>query len=253
MRSDRLLRLVYVAVIMFSSHAALVGADTGSGITAQQVSFDSYNGEATVRITNTSQKNISAYVFTYTVLYGPGVRDDTQRLIDLLPAITSRAERGESADAGSMRPGDTKDQRVAFAPRRGSLTATGLEVAVDLVEYTDGTIEGSSAAARRELRNVRGARAATLGEVIRIIHEHLDHAADHTDCVAPIVADLNVLLDKARRQPLNISDTELLSIIDDLQRFPKNSAESRHLLQSYVIRQERRAEIITKHLQREEQ
>ena len=224
-----------------------------TGMQAQQISFDGA-GRAVIRLTNISPKNISAYVFTYTAIYGNGSAVPTQRLRDFLPGILTQEEEGSTTDAGALFPGDTRDEAVVFEPLRGGIAATRVEVSVELTEYTDGTLEVSDLSARNEFHKMRASRAATLDEVTRILHAHSDRADKNTDEVAASITEINALLERTRQHATSLLDVELLSVLDDLQRIPRTSRDaSEQALSTYLHRQEWRRDAMARRTAREAQ
>ena len=248
MNSHPLLRLfVLVSASLCVATNSIVAT---TGMHAQQVSRDSA-GKAVIRLTNTSSKNISAYVFAYTVVYGNGAHTWGQQLTDLLPAMISQAEEGHAIDAGSMHPGDSREETVTFAPTRDQSPVVDLKVSVDLVEYTDGSAESSDALAKDEFRKSRESRATTLNEVARVLHVHIDQAATDANPVVEVLADLRTRFAQTKRGDTKLSEIELLAVIDDLQRFPKGRVAGLDELRTYLTRLERRNAALSKSVRRE--
>src|SRR5436853_7284305 len=96
-----------VAIFIFSSAiaAAQQKASEFFGAFSEIRQLDRHDGSCTVRVTNTSSKQITGIIISYESAYSDGSRRTGERTIDFLPRMISRQAMG--LDSGGLAPGSS--------------------------------------------------------------------------------------------------------------------------------------------------
>ena len=194
--------------------ATTIGAD------AKQVSFDPQTGSAVFEIRNLSNKDITAFNVSTTAVYADGKTRNSERMVDLLPAMMSKIDAGNlSPGSGALHPGATQQERIGNPPSIGeSNPLRSVDGLVDVVVYADGSGDIRNRAAFERIASERHARSNTIARVSRILSKH----TDEQDPIRASKNDLQSLLSEAETHPQELESTEILATLDDLQHEPKD-------------------------------
>ncbi len=232
-------------ILAVSTHAQQqpkAGTVEGMGATVDSIQIDATSGVATVRITNISTKDITAYNLSLDVVYSNGRETHTERQTDLLGLMLTiqAAPPGAFPSNGSFHPGETREETVSVAGSASYGAASRVNGTVDAVVYADRTADvKNEAALKRILANRRAAAQASI-EALKIIRGNLANA-NVVDPISASVSGVKQLLAQAKAQPGRLLDTEVLSIISDLNGLSRTPSASRgKSLEEYVTKREAR-------------
>jgi hypothetical protein len=244
------MRLLALAVSLFLLQAAVspgaVHSDTAPlGASVDNMRFGKGARIAFVRILNTSGKDISGLNLSIDVTYQHG-QYHYERILDFAPKIIAHNKLGLE-DNGALHPDTAIEERLDL-PIRGGANNLALAVAakVDVVAYADSTVDVENEPALSRLMSLRNNRALADQKAAEIIN------AAAANSVTPnprgmALAELRVLLEQAKRkQGEHELETELLSIIEDLERHgPETSSAD---LRQYASEKFRDSEAMTAHV-----
>jgi hypothetical protein len=173
--------------LCFVALAPTLRGSTSIGVAIQSSNYDAARGITTVRIINTSHKDISALDFSYQVTFPDGTvsRAGGSFLgLDFLEGIVQ--------GKGGFAPGTALDQEFNGQP--GPVQAT-----VDMVIYADGTADVVNEQAFKMFIADRKARVRALQRVNELLQIALmDPAIQHPS--ATVVAQLKSLVTAAQQQ-----------------------------------------------------
>lgn len=235
-------------LLAFPSGAA---AGPPRGATIRDARLNSNGNSATIRIVNSSNKDISAYVISVNVGYANGETNYSELLVDLLPLMMTKLEESAASSLrdGAFRAGETRSEVAAFKadPRN---PAARVDADVVAVVYSDQTAEAQSEGALSRIVAVGNGIALARRESADIINRSLGDAEEaHPSAAA--AAGVRKLLLHEKKEHSGELQTELLAILDDLQRAPDISLQSgtseRDYLSQYAASAAQRATIALAH------
>lgn len=204
--------------------------------------FDRSKGTAVVWITNQSGKDITAYNVTTTTTYANGKQDTSSQMSDLLQAIISEQELGRPLPrGGAFRDGQTRELQYTITTSLPD-EVSGVNAVVDVVVYADNKAEVLNDEAFARIISFRRDAARTTTEAANIIKKHVADSQDKTPDISS-VAELKQRLEQSKTRTHDLLDTQLLSIISDLEERRRLSPDGvpGEYLKEYIGKQEERA------------
>jgi hypothetical protein len=232
-----------IAWALFVSTISMAAA--AGGVKVQNVRLDAAENAAIIHIVNNSEKEISAYVISIDVTYAGGRKYYSEQLVDLLPLMMTKADESatSSLSDGAFRAGETRDE-VATLPTDPRNPVVKVDAAVIAVVYSDRTVEARSEDAVERVLAVRRGIALARKEAADVISKAAADAQE-SDPSAAAVAEIRQMLLRSKLEHSGELRTELLSILDDLQRAHELSLPSgvseRDYLRGYAAKSSQRA------------
>jgi hypothetical protein len=189
------------------------------------------NQSAEVDLTNTSNKEISAYAIAYDIAYPDGHHDGGERLADYLPSIiASQQTLGQSQSTqGGIQPNETRQELFSSSPKK-SLSI--LTAAVDVVIYMDRTADVRNEDMFNLLVSDRAATAKAAESEASI----LAAAAEDENDEHPLQTAKTKLQETLIAQPSgSLAKGDIEAVIDNLGVLQtKSVADARVTLKAYA-------------------
>ena len=240
------LRLTSASLILFFTAFPLWAAtNVQLGASVENIRFEKGTSIAFVSIVNRSGKNITGMNLSIDVTYQRG-QYRYERLLDFAAKIVAHKKPGLEDD-GALHPDTAIEERLDLPVRGGpNNLALAVTAKVDVVAYADSTVDVENESALSRLMSLRNNRILADRKAAEVI------SAAAADSVTPnprgmAITQLRVLLEEAKRkQGEHELETELLSIIEDLERRgPEVSAAD---LRQYASEKFRDSEAMTAHV-----
>jgi len=186
------------------------------GATATVKKLDLVRNTATIEVTNTSDKDITAYSVSVDAVHVSGAKDHSERMHDYGALLTAKGE--------ALHPGETSEQPEMWAVTAADPLLTA-EVKVVAVVYSDQTAEVRDKEAFQRIVEHRTSVTRALRTSADIIKNALaDPTDDHP--TAKVVSDVTAALNQAKAShSLDIDEVYLQGTRDELQKAPLKSAE----------------------------
>jgi hypothetical protein len=216
------------------------------GAVVQTWHYDSQTHVVTVRILNTSQKDITAFNLSLKITGQNGVsqyqwsRDliNTAVVLERFKGTASeqalRQERGD----GKIPIGGSYDEKIPVQPG-----LTDFEAVLDVVAFSDKTAEATNTAALQRLIDQRKAIALSIQKADEIVRSVISDSTVTTPHVAATV-QVQKLLDAWKAKPhydtLDMNEAELVGIVQELKQTPPATA-TEHLKAYIDIKEKERA------------
>lgn len=215
------------------------------GASVDNIRFEKGVRIAFLRIVNTSGKDISGLNLSIDVTYQHG-QYHYERILDFAAKIIAHTKLGLE-DNGALHPDIAIEERLDLPVRGGTHNlALSVTAKVDVVAYADSTVDVGNEPALSRLMSLRNNRVLADQKAAEIIN------AAAADSVTPnprgmALTQLRVLLEEAKRkQGEHELETELLSIIEDLERDAPETSEAD--LRQYASEKFRDSEAMTAHV-----
>jgi len=247
----------FLTLVLLLSTLAF-GQNSGSspvvrGASADLVRLDTSTNTALVRVTNTSTKDITAFVLAAVTVYANGKTDRDERMIDLVLTMIPKQASGPTFRVRDnlIHPGESREETVALTPIHGN-PITRLDVQVEVVAYVDQTAQVTNEEAFGRLLDERRGNLWARQRTVEIIHKALgDPAALHP--IANAITDLQALHVRPRTQKEVSLDSELSSVIRDLQDISERSigrdSTGAQGLREYAATKEKESSLLTLHVE----
>jgi hypothetical protein len=236
------------ALFFISPHETLQASPPATiGATVQTWHYDIATKTLTLRILNTSHKDITAYNISLTVKYVDGTTNFAENSRDFLPLMGSMAEMEAAGGDEEMRQRYGNGAFAAGTLRDDVFPAQPKDVAdvtavIDVVAYSDATADVDNDRAFNHLALSRRARDETTRKVNEVIQRALADP-NVTDPTANAVAELKRLADVSHTQLQHLApgqvvlqEMDLRSAIRDLEGSDASASHTpkRDYLAKYV-------------------
>jgi hypothetical protein len=232
--------IAVLSIFVFGLGVTSLRASPPTGAAIQTWHYDPQTNVVTVRILNTSKRDITAFNLSLKITYPSGVSEYEWRRDLLNNAVILDRFKGTPNEQQVVKAFGNK----ASIPIGGSyddqipvqVGLKGFEAVLDVVAYSDKTVEATNTVALLALIEQRKATAAsiqTANEIIRNV------AGDSTVTAPHVIAAERVqkLLDAWKATPhydvLDMSSSQLSSIVHDLKQTPPDQ------LQAYIAAKEK--------------
>jgi hypothetical protein len=188
-----------------------------AGATAAMQNIDTATNIATIEVTNRSAKEISAFVFSYSIAYSDGKTIEGE--------FTEDWGAQKWAAHKTWEPGGQRTVPISLT-KRDPISVTAVNVEVTLVAYSDQTVEVRSNDAFERLVTERKSQAQALQDSTDAITKALNSPGEHPTATA--LQTLTSLRDSHSRQS-NVG--YLNETVKRLQAVPKGTNERTYLTQ----------------------
>jgi len=220
--------LLTILVVVCVSLALAQTAKHALGATATVQNLDLTNNTATLVVTNTSDKDITAYSVAVDIIHTSGKKDHSETMQDYGPLLTSKGE--------ILHPGHTSEHPELWK-RTDDDPVVGMEAKVVTVVYNDHSAEVIDEQAFQRINEHRTSVMRALQKSAEIIGNALaDPANQHPSAKA--ASQLTALMENAKATHSMDIDVVYLQIVrDELQNAPARSAERGISERAYVTEQ----------------
>ena len=225
-------RLSYLLLLLFLAILAVpLRASPAIGAVVQTWNYDPVANIVTLKILNTSHKDITAFNIAIKETYANGHVDQHEMLEDLIGKILRAKEiqgdhsRGAEAfrkmyGDGGFHPGEVWDEKLPVQPG-----LTDYQAVIDVVTYIDGTADAANNDALGRIVEERQATVASQKIIIETIQTAL---ADPNDS-APSATAAKTMQDraktwKAHHTKLDLDTVRLESMADELKAVSSRDA-----------------------------
>lgn len=222
-------------------------------VTAQIANLNASN-VGVLRVTNNSQKDITAFTVAVRAVYASGYSHVDEKMVDFLPLMISKqVDLGiASPDEGVFHPGQTQEETVSFTVVPDN-PIVRLETQVEVVAYADRTVQANNDDALGRLLGARKGSLLAKQETVTVLRKTLSNVVD-SHPIASAASDIEQLHDRAKAQHTGELRIELDTVIRDLHDIsPKNSLQSngtgRQRLSDYAGMKDREASFLLPHTQ----
>jgi hypothetical protein len=236
----RLPALIFFLVAVYPAS----GQVTGALITAHP--YDPIKNTVTLRITNTSGKDITAYNIKIKETYGTAVNQH-EYMTDTVQTMLMAEEDAHMRailPPGTLQPGASKEEIMRVQPG-----LTNYEAVIDTVTYADKTAETVNQPALDRILQNRKAEAATMLATNEIIRKALANAqgANPEQTAANEIEALR----KSNNHSLSLSPGMMEAAIRELRTAPQAAAQERvsvmaHLT-NYLDKRDQHAAHLSEH------
>jgi hypothetical protein len=225
------------------------------GATVQTWHYDPVTNLVTLKIVNTSHKDITAFNIAIKETYSDGRVQEHEMLEELVGKVlrAKELEGDQSREAESFRklygdgafhPGELRDEKLPVQPG-----LTNYEAVIDVVTYIDGTADATNSAALARIVDERQATVAAQKIAAEIIQTAL---ADPKD-VDPSITAAKRIQDRAtiwraqQHTKIDLDAVRLESIADELKNVSSRNVNKRDALKQIVSREEARMSVLLVH------
>lgn len=192
------------------------------GAIATVTSLDRAHNTATIEVSNSSAKDISAFVFSYSIIYSDGQTVQGEFTEDWGPLL--------SAARSTLHPGSQHVETISLTQRE-SASVTDLNVEVTLVAYGDQTVEVRSNDSLERLVAERSAQAQAFQRSADAITRALNDPGDEHP-VATALQSITRLRDSIRASHSREANVGYLNeTVNRLQAAPKGADQRAYLTQ----------------------
>ena len=246
----------YSAVILCLFSAVGFGQDKiaiAPGANAEVVRIDHTANTAVLRLTNTSAKDITAYVVSATATYADGKTQRDERMADFLPAMIAKQVYAGSTSPGEdlFHPGESREDTASFNALKGN-PIVRIDAKLEVIAYADQMVEVRNEAAFGRLMDVRNGSLLAKQKALEAMRKALsDPANPHP--IADALSNVEQLQSHARSADSSELTMEYLWVKQDLKKLSEQS--SRHnspgtqILRDYVAATEKESALLTPHTQ----
>jgi hypothetical protein len=225
------------------------------GAVVQTWHYNTEPNTVTVRVVNTSEKDVTGYNISINETYADGASSRHEMLSDfvdtmlLLQEVKGTAQEGElrrQLGDGVLHPGMARDETFPV-----SAHLTDYEALVDAVTYADGTSESTNEAALGRILDHRKAQVATMqqvNEIIKTASTVLNDSSPRRTAVDRLQKLLTIWSAQTHRE-IEFDPGTLKSAIADLKVSTRLSVDERDYLLQYAARQDKRISSLSMHTQ----
>ncbi len=211
-------RLPFFILITTLAFMPLRGSPPGvPGAVVQSWHYDPTTKQVTVRLVNTSSKDITAFNLSVTEKYADGTADSSERMTDYLPLMASVAAQSglQQYGNGTFPAGTSRD--VTFPETKDPVDVS---VTVDVVAYADHTADATNQRAFSNLVSNRKDMVLATQQANKVIKNAL--ATPNPKDAA--VKELKRLADVAKAQGGGLFEMTLRGHIQSAQQAPDLAA-----------------------------
>jgi hypothetical protein len=249
-----------VSLLLFSAcaftSAQSLRASPPIGAVVQTWHYDPLTNSVTLKILNTSHKDITAFNIAIKETYANGRVDRHEMLEDLVGKIIAakEIEAGDHSRGaelfrklygdGTLHPGEVHDEIVGVQP--GFQT---IEAVVDVVAYVDGTADAANNDALGRIVEERQATVASQ----KIITEAIQTALADPNDTDPAMTAARKIQDQAsiwkaqQHTKLDLDVVRLGSVADELKTVSSRNVNKRDALKQIVNTEEARMSVMSVH------
>lgn len=236
--------------IILAAFAFSLRASPPIGAVVQTWNYDPLTNIVTLKIVNTSHKDITAFNIAIKETYANGRVEEHEMLEELVGKILAAKELQGTAEGeffrkqfgdGAFHPGEVRDEKLPVQPG-----LTNYQAVIDVVTYIDGTADAANNAALERIVHERKATVASKKMATEIIKTAL---ADPND-TDPSMTAARKIQDQAtvwRRShtKMDLDPVVLESIANELKTM--SSRNRRDALKQLVDREEAKISILSVH------
>ena len=175
--------LMYGIVLVFASAVSVLAQQSPIGAEVQTWNYDTKTNLVTIKIVNTSHKDITAFNIAIKETYADGRVEQHEMLEDfvgkILAAKELQGDHSRGAEAfrkmygdGALHPGEVHDELMGVQPGLNKV-----EAVVDVVTFIDGTAQSNNKDA--------------LGRIVEERQATVDSQKIATEIIQTALADLN--------------------------------------------------------------
>jgi hypothetical protein len=229
-----------ISCIAQTNSAAQVGA------AVENIRFEKGTRIAFVRVTNTSNKDITGFNLSVAVTYQNGRQYHYERLVDFLPKMLAR-QKQSLADDGALHPGDQYEERFDL-PSHGDPNNLAIAVSakLDVAAYSDHSVDVVNEPALLRLTGTRHNWALADQKAAEIINAAVANSIT-PDPRGMALTQLRAVLEQAKRKDGERElEVELMAIIADLER--RGPATSKFDLRLYATSKYGDSEALASHV-----
>lgn len=244
--------LLLAIALLFS---AQVGRSAPIGAEVQSWHYDPLTNIVTLKIVNTSHKDITAFNIAIKETYADGRVEAHEMLEELIGKILAAKElqgdhsRGAESfrklyGDGAFHPGEVRDEQLGVQPG-----LTNYQAAIDVVTYIDGTAEATNDDGLQRIIDERQATVASQKIVTEIIQTALADANDTNPSMtaAKKMQDRATIWNAQQHNKIDLDTVRLESIADELKTVSSRNVNKRDALKQIVNREETRMSLLSAH------
>jgi hypothetical protein len=247
-------RVPYFAALLFLiSFASSLRASPPIGAVVQTWHYDPQTNIVTLKIANTSHKDITAFNIAIKETYANGRVEEHEMLEELVGKILRAKElqgtlEGESFRKqfgdGGFHPGEVRDEKLPVQPG-----LTNYQAVIDVVAYIDGTADADNAAGLERIVDERKAAVASKKMATEIIQTALADAndTDPSTTAAREIQDRATIWKAQRHTKIELDTVLLESVANELKTLSSRNANKRDALKQIVNREEARVSVLSVH------
>jgi hypothetical protein len=249
------MNLIRFAVLLLFSVVSARAGTPPIGAVVQTWNYDPKTNSVTLKVVNTSQKDITAFNIAIKETLADGRVDKGEMLEELVGKIIAAKElegdhsRGAESfrklyGDGAFHPGEVHDEIVGVQPgfRR-------IEAVVDVVTYVDGTAEATNNDALGRIIDERQATVASEKIIIEAIQTALADANDPDPSMtaARKIQDRATVWKAQQHTKIDLETAPLESMADEIKIVASRSVNKRDALKQLLNREEGRLSLMSVH------
>lgn len=250
-------RSLYPMGLLFFFFAVPLQTSPPVGAVVQTWSYDPTSNPplVTLKILNTSHKDISAFNISIKETYANG-RVDQHEVLEELVGMILRAKELEGdtssgAEAfrklygdGAFHPGEVRDEKLPVQPGLRDYQAV-----IDVVTYFDGTADSTNNDALGRIIDERQATVASQKIATEIIQAALadPNDTDPSMTAAKKIQDRATIWKAQQHTKIDLDTVRLESIADELKTVSSRNVNKRDALKQIVNREEARMSVLSIH------
>jgi hypothetical protein len=246
--------LMYGLVLVFLFASASWAQAPPIGAVVQTQHYDPSTNLVTLKIVNTSHKDITAFNIAIKETYADGRVEEHEMLEDfvgkILAAKELQGDHSQGAEAfrkmygdGALHPGEVHDELMGVQPGLNKV-----EAVVDVVTFIDGTAQSNNKDALGRIVEERQATVDSQKIATEIIQAALadPNDPDPSMTAAKKIQDRATVWNAQQHKKLDL-DTVLLESIANELKTASRSANKRDALQQIVNRGQARSSVLSVH------
>jgi hypothetical protein len=236
--------LFLAIALLFSAHFA---RSAPIGAVVQTWHHDPQTNMVTVTIVNTSQKDITAFNLSLKITYQGSVSQyqwmhdllNNAVFLDRFKGTAGEQRLREAVGEGSIAVGAGYNEKISVNP-----DFKDFEAVLDVIAFSDKTVETTNAAAMQRFVEQRKATAASIQKADEIIGRVLADAtitSPHVTAATEVQKHLDAWKATTHYDALDLSEAELVGIVRDLKNTSaaKGSRNETEYLQGYIAAKEK--------------
>ena len=249
------MKIVYVVLLSLMFVASVQAQSPGAvGTEVQSWHYDPVANVVTLKIVNTSHKDITAFNIAIKETYADGRVEQHEMLEDfvgkILAAKELQGDHSRGAEAfrkmygdGALHPGEVHDELMGVQPGLNKV-----EAVVDVVTFIDGTAQSNNKDALGRIVEERQATVDSQKIATEIIQAALadPNDPDPSMTAAKKIQDRATVWNAQQHTKLDL-DTVLLESIANELKTASRSANKRDALQQIVNREQARSSVLSVH------
>jgi hypothetical protein len=245
---------VFVIALALGASTSLLASPPICAV-VQTWSYDPKTNSVTLKVVNTSHKDITAFNIAIKETLADGRVDKGEMLEDLVGKILAAKElqgdhsRGAEAfrrlyGDGAFHPGEVRDEIVGVQPG-----FQNIEAVVDVVAYVDGTAEATNNDALERIIDERQAAIASQKIITEVIQTALadPNDTDPAMTAAKKIQDRATIWKAQQHTKIDLETVPLESIADELKTVSSRNVNKRDALKQILNREEARMSVLSVH------